>query len=215
MYNHAFITHKCLQVFVGNRGRNLTITFVINTGVHVKTSPQWILHLVLKADSVLTICKTVFVPDVTDYQLQGFSGRQLSWTQAWQKSEPVTQEQGSLPMWLIWLCTLTEFWICQYLFIYMLILSRYFIRGGLEADFSVQLHFRNVCLIFSTQLTAETTNLKHTYQSCILHVPLIQFPERWVLNSTNPFNNCFGHCALKVHLDFLVFFRRTIKLNQL
>lgn len=69
--------------------------------------------------------------------------------------------------------------------------------------------------IFSTQLTAETTNLKHTYKNCILHIPLIQFPERRVLNSTNPFNNCFGHCALKVPLDFLVFFRRTIKLNQL
>lgn len=26
------------------------------------------------------------VLDVTHYQLQGFSGRKLSWTQAWQKS---------------------------------------------------------------------------------------------------------------------------------
>lgn len=65
------------------------------------------------------------------------------------------------------------------------------------------------------QLTSETTNIMHTHQSSVLHLPLIEFPEGWVLNSTNLCNSCFGHCALKVHFDFLVFFRRTVKLNQL
>jgi len=49
------------------------------------------LHLISNAVSVLPSYKPVFVPDATDYQLQAFSGRQLSWTQ---KSEPLTQEQG-------------------------------------------------------------------------------------------------------------------------
>lgn len=70
-------------------------------------------------------------------------------------------------------------------------------------------------IMFSIQLTAETTNFMHTYKSSIWHIPLIQFPERWVLNSTNSFNNCFGHCALEVHLYFIVFFRRRVKFNQL
>lgn len=175
------------------------------------------MHLILKAVSVLTSYKPVFAPNVTNYQLQGFSGRQLSWTQPWQKSEPLTWEPGFFPQNssdYSKLYVLTEFWFCRYLFIYMLILARYF-SGGWKQILKCSCISGMFMSVFSTQLTAEKTNLMYTYQRSISHIPLIQFPERWVLNSTNPFNNCFGHCALKVHFDFLVFFRRTVKLNQL
>lgn len=44
--------------------------FFLNTRVHIKAFHQWVLHLVLKAVSVLTSYKQVFVPDVTDYQFK-------------------------------------------------------------------------------------------------------------------------------------------------
>lgn len=71
-------------------------------------------------------------------------------------------------------------------------------------------------LAHNIQLTAETTNTTCIYTRAVFYnIPLIQLPEGWVLNSTNLSNSCFGHCALKVHFDFLVFFRRRVKLNQL
>lgn len=107
--------------------------FFLNTGVHIKAFLQWVFNLVLKPVSVLISYKPVFLPDASDYQLQGFSGRQLSWTEAWQKSEQFTQVQEFLPQSSAdysKLYVLTEFCFFQYLFIYMLILARYFGLGS-------------------------------------------------------------------------------------
>lgn len=77
--------------------RRTGINFLLNMSIRGKAFPQWVLLWILKAVSVLTSYKPVFLANGVDVQLQGFSGKQLPWTQAWQTSETFTSTE------LIWI----------------------------------------------------------------------------------------------------------------